>query len=95
MRRVVAGDEIMKKTSASLEDLMGCMEFFFSMMETIGTSSQEQTRSISELDRAVGQIDSSMQQSASVVEELAGTMENLRTLAAVLAGDVQRFRMSE
>ena len=92
--KVVLGDEVMKKTSGSLEDLMGRMESFFQMMEVISTSSFEQTQNIGELGRAISQIDGSTQNNASTVEELAGTLENLRTVATVLAGDVQKFRTS-
>src|SRR5512137_1883098 len=59
--RIKNGDEMMRKSSSSLEELMNRMEFFFRMMEAIGSSSSDQTRSISELTRAVSQIDSSAQ----------------------------------
>ena len=88
------GDDMMKKTAASLEDLMSKMEIFFRMMEVISSSSVEQTQNIGELSRAISQIDGSTQHNASTVEELAGTLENLRTMATVLADDVQKFRIS-
>ena len=88
------GDEMMKKTSASLEELMSQMEIFFRMMEVISASSVEQTQNIGELSRAISQIDGSTQHNASTVEELAGTLENLRTMATVLADDVQKFKTS-
>ncbi len=92
--RIRNGDEMMAKTSSSLEDLMSRMEFFFRMMEVISTSSTEQTQNIGELSRAISQIDGSTQHNASTVEELASTMENLRTVANVLAEDVQKFKTS-
>jgi methyl-accepting chemotaxis protein len=93
--RIKNGDEMMKKTSSSLEELMSRMEFFFRMMEVIGTSSTEQTQNIGELSRAIYQIDGSTQNNASTVEELASTMDNLRTAASVLAEDVQKFKTSQ
>jgi len=93
--RIKNGDEMMKKTSSSLEELMSRMEFFFRMMEVIGTSSTEQTQNIGELSRAIYQIDGSTQNNASTVEELASTLDNLRTAAAVLAEDVQKFKTSQ
>ena len=93
--RIKNGDEMMKKTSSSLEELMSRMEFFFRMMEVIGTSSTEQTQNISELSRAISQIDSSTQHNASTVEELASTLDNLRTMATLLAEDVQKFKTSQ
>ncbi len=92
--RIKNGDEMMKKTSSSLEELMSRMEFFFKMMETISTSSMEQKQNISELNRAIGQIDGSTQHNASTVEELASTLDNLRMAATVLAEDVQKFKTS-
>ena len=93
--RIKNGDEMMAKTSSSLEELMSRMEFFFRMMEVISTSSTEQTQNIGELSRAISQIDGSTQHNASTVEELANTMDNLRTMATVLAGDVQKFKTSQ
>jgi len=92
--RIRNGDEMMKKTSASLEELMSRMEFFFRMMDVIGTSSTEQTQNIGELGRAITQIDGSTQNNASTVEELANTLDNLRAIATVLAEDVQKFKTS-
>ena len=73
---------------------MGRMESFFSMMEVISTSSMEQTQNIGELGRAITQIDASTQSNASTVEELASTLDNLRTVATILAEDVQKFKTS-
>ncbi|MCG6534520.1 MAG: methyl-accepting chemotaxis protein, partial [Syntrophales bacterium LBB04] len=92
--RIKNGDEMMKKTSSSLEELMSRMEFFFRMMEVIGTSSTEQTQNIGELSHVISQIDESNQHNASTVEELASTLDNLRTAATVLAEDVQKFKIS-
>jgi methyl-accepting chemotaxis protein len=94
VNRIRNGDEMMKKMSASLEDLMNHMEVFFRMMETISTSSREQTQNISELGRAISQIDSSTQSNASMVEELSSTLDNLRNAATVLAEDVRKFTTS-
>lgn len=92
--RIKNGDEMMQKTSSSMEELMSRMEFFFRMMETISTSSTEQTQNIGELSRAITQIDTSTRMNASTVEELANTMDNMRTMAEVLAEDVQKFKIS-
>jgi methyl-accepting chemotaxis protein len=92
--RIKNGDEMMKRTSSSLEELMSRLEFFFRMMEIINTSSREQTQNIGELNRAISQIDGTTQYNASTVEELVSTMENLRTMATVLTEDVHRFKTS-
>ena len=90
--RIRNGDEMMKKTTSSLEELMGRMEYFFRMMEVINVSSSEQSQNIGELGRAILQIDGSTQHNASTVEELASTLDNLRVMATVLAEDVKKFK---
>lgn len=94
VNRIKNGDEMMQKTSSSMEELMSRMEFFFRMMEVISTSSTEQTQNIAELSRAITQIDTSTQMNASTVEELVSTMDNMRSMAEVLAEDVQKFKIS-
>lgn len=92
--RIKNGDEMMMKTSSSLEELMSRMESFFQMIDVISTSSVEQVQNIGELSKSIVQIDSSTQQNASTVEDMAGTMDNLRTIAALLAEDVRKFKTS-
>lgn len=92
--RIKTGDEMMKKTSDSLEEIMSRLEFFFGMMDVINAASIEQTQNISELSQAITQIDSSTQHNASTVEELAGTLDNLRIEATVLAKNVKQFKTS-
>ena len=92
--RIKNGDEMMKKTSTSLEDLMSRMEVLFKMIEVISTSSKEQTQNIGELTRAITQIDDSTQNNAATVEELASTLENIRAVATVLKDDVKKFKTS-
>lgn len=93
--RIKIGDEFMKKTASSLEELMSRFEFFFKMMEEITTASMEQSQNIKELSSAIGQIDTSTQSNAATVEELAGTLDSLRADASILSKDVQQFRMSD
>ncbi len=92
--RVRNSDEIMKKTSSSLEELVSRMEHFFRMIDTISISSMEQTQNIGELNKAISQVDGSIQHNASTVEELASTLDNLRITASVLAEDVVKFKTS-
>jgi methyl-accepting chemotaxis protein len=92
--RIKTGDEFMKKTAESLEELMSRFDFFFKMMEEITTASMEQSQNIKELSTAISQIDASTQNNASTVEELASTLDSLRADAAVLSRDVKKFRTS-
>ncbi|HQJ10190.1 MAG TPA: methyl-accepting chemotaxis protein, partial [Deltaproteobacteria bacterium] len=50
--RIKNGDEMMMKTSSSLEELMSHMESFFQMIEVISTSSMEQSQNVGELSKS-------------------------------------------
>ncbi len=93
--RIKNGDDVMKKTSSSLEELMSRMEFFFRMMEVISSSSMEQKQNITELNRSINQIDGSTQDNATTVHELASALDNLRSVVTVLADDVHKFKTSQ
>jgi len=93
--KIGTGDEMVKKTSQSLEEMVSHMELFFRMMEVINTSSTEQTQNIRELTHAIGQIDTTTQKNASTVEELASVLENLRNEATILADNVKKFKVTE
>ena len=92
--RVKTGDELMKKTAESLEELMSRFDSFFDMIEEITTASIEQSRNMKELSSAISQIDISTQNNATTVEELASTLHSLRADAEVLSVDVKKFRTS-
>ncbi len=92
--RIKTGDDFMKKTAESLEELMSRFDFFFKMMEEVTTASMEQSQNMKELSIAVSQIDSFTQNNATTVEELASTLDSLRADASVLSSDVKKFRTS-
>ena len=92
--RIKTGDDFMKKTAESLEELMSRFDRFFKMMEEITTASMEQSQNMKELSTAVVQIDSFTQNNATTVEELASTLDSLRADASVLSSDVKKFRTS-
>jgi methyl-accepting chemotaxis protein len=93
--KIGTGDDMVKKTSQSLEEMVSHMELFFRMMEVINSSSTEQTGNIRELTNAIGQIDTTTQKNASTVEELASVLENLRNEATVLASNVRKFKVTD
>jgi len=92
--RIKNGDEMMNKTSQSMEELMSRMEFFFKMMNVIGTASREEAVNISELTNAITQIDRTTQHNSSTVEELASVLDSLKNEATVLAENVNKFKIS-
>lgn len=93
--KVAAGDEMVKKSRKSLDEIIEYISELSQSMEEIASVSEEQASGIDELNRAVSQIDTTTQQNASTVEELASTSDNLSMEARELAGYVQRFKVSE
>lgn len=94
VNRIKTGDETMQITSASLEEMMSRMKFFFTMMDAIGNASKEQSRNISNQTTSISQIDTTTQKNAATFEELAGVLENLREQAVNMTLDVSKFRVS-
>jgi methyl-accepting chemotaxis protein len=92
--KIGAGDEMVRKSQQSLEEIIGYIEDLSQSMEEIATVSEEQASGIDELNRAVSQIDTTTQQNASTVEELASTSDSLSTESRELAGHVERFKVS-
>ncbi len=93
--KIGAGDNMVKKSGQSLEDIIRHIEALSQTIEEIAASSAEQSSGIDELNRAVSQIDASTQQNASTVEELASTASNLTTDSQELASTVERFKVAE
>lgn len=92
--KIGAGDEMVRKSQQSLEEIIGYIEDLSQSMEEIATVSEEQASGIDELNRAVSQIDTTTQQNASTVEELASTSDSLSIESRELAGHVERFKVS-
>jgi len=92
--KIGTGDEMVKKTSQSLEEMVSHMELFFRMMEVISSSSTEQTQNIKELTHSISLIDTTTQKNASTVEELASVLDNLRNEATILADNVKKFKVA-
>ena len=92
--KIGAGDEMVKKTSSSLERIIAVIDELSGTMDEIAASSSEQARGVDELNRAIASIDTTTQQNASTVEELASTSERLHTEADELASVAGRFKVN-
>jgi methyl-accepting chemotaxis protein len=92
--KISAGDEMVKKTGSSLEQIITTIDQLSHTMEEIAASSAEQARGVDELNRAIASIDTTTQQNASTVEELASTSERLHTEADEMASTVNHFKVS-
>ena len=94
VNKVGAGDDMVKKSRESLEEITSYIESLSQTMDEIAASSSEQASGVDELNRAISQIDNTTQQNSSTVEELASTSNNLSTEAKDLANTVGRFKVS-
>jgi methyl-accepting chemotaxis protein len=92
--KVHAGDEIMKKSSESLREMIGFIEDITRSIEEIASSSAQQAAGVDEVNRAISQIDTSTQQNASTVEQIAAASEQLRKESVRLGSTVKRFKVS-
>jgi methyl-accepting chemotaxis protein len=94
VNKISAGDDMVKKSGESLEQIIRHIQDLSQVMEEIAAASSEQASGVDELNRAIAQIDTTTQQNASTVEELASTSDSLSNEAKELAGTVARFKVS-
>ncbi|MGI6397926.1 MAG: methyl-accepting chemotaxis protein [Desulfomonilia bacterium] len=94
VNKINAGDEKVKKSKDSLEQIISYIQDLSQTMEEIAAASSEQASGVDELNRAVSQIDNTTQQNSATVEELASTSDHLSNEAKELARIVGRFRVS-
>ena len=95
VKKISAGDEVVKQTGESMHAIKSRIEELAQTMDEIAASSSEQAGGIEELNRAITLIDHSTQQNAGTVEELAATAGSLGSEAANLAATVERFKVSK
>ncbi len=93
--KIGAGDDMVKKTGNSLDQIIEMIQQLSHTMEDIAASSGEQARGIDELNRALSSIDTTTQRNASTAEELTSTSERLNIEAGELASVVSRFKVSD
>ena len=93
--KIGAGDEMVKKSRESLDEIIEYIKGLSQSMEEIASVSEEQASGIDELNRAISQIDTTTQKNASTVEELASTSDSLSMESRELAGYVGRFKVSD
>jgi len=94
VRKIGAGDVMVKKSREYLEEIITYIENLSQTMDEIAAASSEQASGVDELNRAVAQIDNTTQQNSSTVEQIASTADNLSNEAKELANTVGRFKVS-
>jgi methyl-accepting chemotaxis protein len=94
VRKIGAGDVMVKKSRESLEEIITYIEDLSQTMDEIAAASSEQATGVDELNRAVAQIDTTTQQNASTVEQIASTSDSLSNEAKDLSNTVGKFKVS-
>lgn len=85
------GNEIAKKTSESLTEIVENITGAASLITEIATASNEQAESITQIDQGIGQMDTVTQQNSANAEETAASMEELASHSDRLKGLLARF----
>ena len=93
VEQVSAGEREAQHAGASMEEVVRNVARMTSLLEEISSSTDEQTKGISEVSQAVTQIDQVTQSNASLVEEAAAAAESLNRQAARLVEAVSLFRI--
>ncbi|HOI06543.1 MAG TPA: methyl-accepting chemotaxis protein [Deltaproteobacteria bacterium] len=94
VRKISAGDVMVKKSRESLEEIISYIEDLSQTMDEIAAASSEQATGVDELNRAIAQIDTTTQQNASTVEQIASTSDSLSNEAKDLSSIVGKFKVS-
>ena len=94
VRKISAGDIMVKKSRESLEEIISYIEDLSQTMDEIAAASSEQATGVDELNRAVAQIDTTTQQNSATVEQIASTSDGLSIEARDLSKIVGKFRVT-
>ncbi len=94
VHKVSSGDEIMRKSAESLEQMRNHIEELSRSIEEIAVSTRQQASGVDEVNRALCQIDNTTQQNASTVQQLASTSNSLEVESQDLSLVVNRFKVS-
>jgi methyl-accepting chemotaxis protein len=95
VRKIGAGDVMVKKSRESLEEIITYIEDLSQTMDEIAAASSEQATGVDELNRAVAQIDNTTQQNSTTVEQIASTSDSLSHEARELTSIVGKFKVSD
>ncbi len=93
--KVSAGEEVVQKTTASLDEIIAHIVDLNQTMEEIEASSSEQAAGVDELNRTVAAIDGMTQKNAALVTEVADTSVTLSSQAQSMAENVERFKVTD
>jgi len=93
--RVAAGNELVKKAGASLDDINASIGKVKNLVAAITAASQEQLTGVDQINKTIMSLDQNTQQNSSLVEESASAAEELSSQAEELFAIVSQFKIGD
>ncbi|MBN8218729.1 MAG: MCP four helix bundle domain-containing protein [Spirochaetes bacterium] len=93
--RVAAGNELVKKAGASLDDINASIGKVKNLVAEITAASQEQLTGVDQINKTIMSLDQNTQQNSSLVEESASAAEELSSQAEELFAIVSQFKIGD
>lgn len=89
------GVDLVRKTGASLDEIVASTKGIAEVVREIASASAEQASGIDQVNKALVQMDEATQQNSALVEENAATARTLEEQAKVMGHQVASFRLEE
>ncbi|MGF0538465.1 methyl-accepting chemotaxis protein [Agrobacterium sp. ES01] len=89
------GVELVEQTGTALSDIIAQVDQVQSLIESISSSTSEQSTGIAEVTRAVGDVELITQRNAAMVEENNAEIQGLRDRVEALSAKIGQFRTGE
>lgn len=94
VEKVQSGAELVKKASASVEEITVQVKRMNDIVQEISEASKEQTNGIEQVNVVVGELDQATQQNAALVEESSAAAESLSSQSKALISAIDLFKIS-
>lgn len=94
VEKVQSGAELVKKASASVEEITVQVKRMNDIVQEISEASKEQTNGIEQVNVVVGELDQATQQNAALVEESSAAAESLSSQSKALISAIDMFKIS-
>ncbi|MEL7343645.1 MAG: methyl-accepting chemotaxis protein [Pseudomonadota bacterium] len=91
---VKRGVELVGKTGAALQEIVGSVTDISELVSNISTSAQEQSTGLEEINNAMSQLDQVTQQNAAMFEETSAASQTLNSESTAMSETMRMFRLS-
>lgn len=93
VNKVESGVDVVESAGASIGELVNNAEQINQYVTEISLAAREQAAGVEQAGQAIQQLDASTQQNASLVEETSAAATALKEQAALLQGEIAKFRV--